>query len=69
MIDLVEKKCICCGEIKPLDMFYEHKQMGDGHLNKCKKCVCEYATKRHYEGYELDEYREKERLRSKDSVS
>ena len=32
------KKCFKCGVEKSLDDFYVHKQMGDGHLNKCKDC-------------------------------
>ena len=36
------KTCFICNQIQPLDCFYKHPQMGDGHLGKCKTC-----TKRH----------------------
>ncbi len=35
------KNCIKCKELKALDSFHKHKQMKDGHLNKCKTCVLE----------------------------
>ena len=33
------KTCRECGIKKPMTEYYAHKQMADGHLNKCKSCV------------------------------
>lgn len=55
------KTCISCNVEKPISEFYRHKQMGDGHLNKCKAC-----TKRDVKNNrckKLDYYREYDRNR------
>lgn len=33
------KRCFKCGIEQPLENFYRHPEMGDGHLNKCKDCT------------------------------
>lgn len=38
------KNCIKCNKNKELDQFYLHKEMNDGHLNKCVSCCRIEAT-------------------------
>lgn len=40
------KACRDCGLVKPLDEFYVHRMMLDGHLNKCKNCVRQRVRRR-----------------------
>ena len=62
------KPCICCGEEKPLDEYYTHPRMTDGHLNKCKECVKAYQRTRRIRLLETDPNwvrREAQRCREK----
>lgn len=43
----LQKPCIECGRTLPLEEFYRHPMMADGHLNKCKACVIEYQRERY----------------------
>ncbi len=58
------KRCFCCGRTLPLAEFYPHKQMADGHLNKCKECCKRQANERRRAN--LEEAREYDRRRGKD---
>jgi len=61
------KTCFKCNTAKPITDFYKHKQMGDGHLNKCKECTKSDTKERlleklkdpHFSEMEKDRHRDK----------
>jgi hypothetical protein len=61
------KVCFKCNIEKPINDYYKHKQMGDGHLNKCKSCTRIDARKRELiitstpEGLESERKRHREK--------
>jgi hypothetical protein len=55
------KQCKDCGQVKPMDEFYRHSSMVDGHLNICKSCKIEYQAKRST----IPEVREREKVSSR----
>jgi len=56
MICLLVKACRRCGIEKPLDEFYVHPMMLDGHLNFCKPCVKARVRKHRRENDSVREY-------------
>lgn len=56
------KICRGCGVEKPLDQYYKHKEMADGHLNKCIDCVKSRVTKHRNEN--IERFREYDKKRA-----
>lgn len=61
------KKCFKCGIIKPLDEFYKHPGMADGHVNKCIDCNKRDVSVNYFKHVISEDfnYIEKERLRGR----
>lgn len=63
---VIKKQCFKCNNVLPIDEFYKHKQMPDGHLNKCKSCTKKDVIKRENELKENPDWIEKERERQRE---
>lgn len=59
----MKKICFKCNEEKNLNKFYVHKEMYDGHFNKCKKCIKEDVLK--YRKENIKKIRQYDRERAK----
>lgn len=55
------KICRRCHAVLPLNEFYRHSQMADGHLNHCKNCVRSRVA--HHRSANLDRVRAYDRTR------
>lgn len=56
------KRCFRCLRTLPLESFYPHKQMKDGHLNKCKECA--KRDEKLYRQKRLEHYRQYDKARA-----
>lgn len=60
------KKCIKCTKEQTIDNFYKHKQMSDGHINKCKNCCIKESKIHKLECIKDDNWLKNERLRNRE---
>lgn len=67
---MATKECFKCKITWPIHYFYKHKQMKDGHLNKCKRCTKSDARKHRDENiekirkYDRDRFQNDEKRRA-----
>ena len=68
------KKCFKCEAVKPLEEFYKHRNMADGHLNKCKECAKQDVSNHRLQNldrirqYDRDRSKNKDRLRASSEI-
>ncbi len=59
---MTTKACFKCLCVKPLEAFYKHARMRDGHLNKCMDCTKRDSLAHRLEN--IDKYRSYDRMRA-----
>ena len=63
---MAAKICFKCNIKKPLSQFYKHKEMKDGHVNKCKECNLKDVKGNYIDNVKKPGYIEKERKRGRE---
>ncbi len=61
---MTTKKCFKCLVEWPLHYFYKHKEMKDGHLNKCKSCAKKDSNKHRDENIERVRQYDRDRFKN-----
>jgi len=62
------KTCFKCKTVKPLEDFYKHPKMFDGHVNKCKKCNKKDVTANREKNIERIRAYDRERGKNKERM-
>ena len=59
----ITKQCKGCLKALPINLFYRHKGMLDGHLNFCRECVTERVSKHRKQNLERFQAYDRERAK------